>query len=75
MIIRSRTSILAAAAMLSVTVATQVSASEAPYKVRTENQGGQSCSPEFTNCKPTVVAAAKEDDWTAWGGAMRGIEK
>jgi hypothetical protein len=75
MIIRSKMTIFAAAALLSVTVATQVSASEAPYMVGTEIQGGQSCSPAFTNCKPMVVAAAKEDDWTAWGGSMRGIEK
>jgi hypothetical protein len=73
--IGSRRAILAAATVLSVAVATQARASEAPDTAGTETQGGRSCSLEFANCKPMVAAAAKEDDWTAWGGAMRGIER
>jgi hypothetical protein len=75
MIIRSRMTILAAAAVLSVGVATQLGETDARHKMGREMLGLQSCGLQLANCMPIVLVAAKEDDWTAWGGAMRGVEK
>ena len=66
---------MCAAAMLSVGVATHLSDSHVGHKIGTVMQGEQSCDLQPENCTPIVLAAAKDDDWTAWGGAMRGVEK
>jgi hypothetical protein len=75
MIKRSRMTICAAVTVLSVGVATQLSEKDTPHQPGTEVRGLQHCAHEFANCRPIVLAAAKDDDWTAWGGAMRGVEK
>jgi len=64
-----------AAAMLSVGVATHHSDSDVGHKVGTEIEGAQRCDLQPASCTPVVLTAAKDDDWTAWGGAMRGVEK
>jgi hypothetical protein len=64
-----------AAAMLSVGVATHVSDADVAHRVGTEMQWARGCDLQPANCGPIVLAAAKDDDWTAWGGAMRGVEK
>jgi len=73
MIKRSRLTILAVATVLSVGVATQLN--EKDTQPGAEVRGLQHCALELANCRPIVLAAAKDDDWTAWGGAMRGVEK
>jgi hypothetical protein len=76
MIKRSRMILLAAAAVLSVGVATQLSEQDSRQQPAAETRGLQGCALESANCRPIVLAAAKDDDdWTAWGGAMRGVEK
>src|SRR5262245_60738705 len=75
MIKRSRMTIRAAATVLSVGVATQLSDKDTPHQRGAEVPGLQHCALELANCSPIVLAAAKDDDWTAWGGAMRGVEK
>jgi len=64
--------LLAAATVLSVGVATQLSEQD----TRQQPVADMHCTLELANCGPIVLAAAKDDDdWTAWGGAMRGVEK
>ena len=64
-----------AAAMLSVGVARHLSDSDVGHTVGTEMQPARSCDLRPTSCTPIVLARAKDDDWTAWGGAMREVEK
>ena len=76
MIKRRGMRLLAAATVLSVGVATQLSAMDTRHQPAAEVRGLQDCAFELANCRPIVLAATKDDDdWTAWGGAMRGAEK
>lgn len=59
--------LFAAAAVLSAGVATQLGETDARHNVGAEALGWQSCGLQLANCMPIVLAAAKEDDWTAWG--------
>ena len=66
-----------ATAMLSVSVAAPVVQQRMQHEAAPQMQGFQSCKPgmPFSDCNLIVAASSKEDDWTASGGAMRGLDR
>jgi len=77
MIMRHTKLLVAAAAMLSASVAAPAARQRLQQEVVPQRQGLQSCQPgmTFSGCKRLVAASSQEQDWTAAGGAMRGLDK
>lgn|GEM_PF-4091297 len=77
MIRRYKNMLVAAAAMLSASVAAPVVPQRLQHEAAPQLQGLQSCQPgmTFSDCNLLIAASSKDEDWTAAGGAMRGLDK
>jgi|SRR5215470_2473750 len=71
---RGKTSALAFVAMLSAEALTQLSGQPMPTGLSAEVQGYASYEGATLPSagKRVLAVSANQDDWTAWGGAMRG---
>jgi hypothetical protein len=76
MITRSTFAVVAGLAMLSAGALTQNNEPRAHHDAWAM-QATQACAAETltSDCKPVVAIASKDDDWTASGGAMRGLNQ
>jgi hypothetical protein len=74
MIMRRQIAVAATVTMLSAGAVTPLIEHRTPYEACAETQGLQGCETVMlsSDYKQVAAASSKEDDWTAWGGAMRG---
>ena len=73
MIVGSKNAVAAIAAIFSAGAVTHVIGLRTPYGLCGEMHGFQTCAAGMvaSDCLQ-AAASSKDDDWTAWGGAMRG---
>src|SRR5262245_65280953 len=74
MIMGSKNAVVAIAAIFSAAAVTHVIGLRTPYGSCGEMHGFQTCASGMvsSDCLQAAAASSKDDDWTAWGGAMRG---
>jgi hypothetical protein len=77
MIVRQRMMVVVAAGVLSVGVAAPVAQQRVHRTATPPTQGLQSCNSAtpYSDCSLVLLISSKDDDWTASGGAMRGLDK
>jgi len=68
---------VASVAMFSLSTLAPVMGQPARHQTAAEVQGFRICDAEMLrpDCNLVVMASAKDDDWTASGGALRGLNK
>ena len=74
MITGSKNAVVAIAAIFSAGAVTHVIALRTPYGLCGEMLRFQTCAAGMlsSDCLQAAATSSKDDDWTAWGGAMRG---
>ena len=74
MVRRGKIAVVATVAMLSAGAVTPLIVHQTPFGVWAETQGlhGYETVMRSPDYKQVATASSKDDDWTAWGGAMRG---
>jgi hypothetical protein len=79
MVVRQRMMLVVAAGVLSVGVgvAAPVVQRRVHRTATPPTQGLQSCNSAtpYSDCSLVLLISSKDDDWTASGGAMRGLDK
>jgi hypothetical protein len=74
MIMRNKKAVVTIAAIFCAGAVTHAIGLRTPRGLCGEMQRFQTCAAgmPFSDCLQAAAASSKEDDWTAWGGAMRG---
>jgi hypothetical protein len=77
MIVRQRMMVVAAAGVLSMGVAATVAQQRVHGPATLPLQGLHSCNSAtpYADCTLVLASSRDDDDWTAAGGAMRGLDK
>lgn len=75
MICKSKFAVVAGVGMLGGSALATLPAHPAQDEAWAKMQSAQSWEAGDLTCASVVRIASRDDDWTAWGGAMRGLEK
>ena len=73
----SKLALVASVAMLSASPLTPLKGQPTQHQAAAAVQGFRTCEAGMLRpeCNLVVMASAKDDDWTASGGALRGLNK
>jgi len=77
MISWSKSALVASVVMLSASALAPLMAQPIRHQAASEVQGFPTCAAGMLrpDCNLVVMASVKDDDWTASGGALRGLDK